>query len=31
VNRLGIAVGQRAYKTYCELIDSPRYRRAMNA
>jgi transaldolase len=31
VNRLGIAVGQRAYKAYCELIDSPRYRRAMNA
>ena len=31
VNRLGIAVGQRAYKTYCELVDSPRYRRAMNA
>jgi transaldolase len=31
VNRLGIAVGQRAYRTYCELIGSPRYRRAMNA
>jgi transaldolase len=31
VNRLGIAVGQCAYKTYCELIDSPRYRRVMNA
>ena len=31
VNRLGIAVAQRAYKTYCELLESPRYRRAMNA
>ena len=31
VNRLGIAVAQRTYRRYCELIDSPRYRRAMNA
>jgi len=31
VNRLGIAVGQRAYKAYCDLIASPRCRRVMNA
>ena len=31
VNRLGIAVGQRAYKAYCDLIASPRSRRVMNA
>src|SRR5215475_10875675 len=31
VNRLGIAVAQRAYKWYCDLIASPRCRRAMNA
>jgi len=30
-NRLGIAVGQRAYKAYCELLASPRQQRAMNA
>ena len=30
-NRLGVAVGQRAYKTYCELLASPRQQRAMNA
>jgi transaldolase len=31
VNRLGIAIGKRAYKAYCDLIASPRYRRVMNA
>jgi transaldolase len=31
VNRLGIAIGQRAYKAYCDLLASPRYMRAMNA
>ena len=31
VNRLGIAIGQRAYKAYCELLASPRYMRVMNA
>ncbi len=31
VNRLGIAIGQRAYKAYCDLVASPRYRRVMNA
>ena len=30
-NRLGIAVGQRAYQAYCELLASPRQQRAMNA
>ena len=30
-NRLGVAVGQRAYKAYCELLASPRQQRAMNA
>jgi len=30
-NRLGIAVALRAYKAYCELIGSARYRRVMNA
>ena len=30
-NRLGIAIGQRAYKAYCELIASPRWQRAFNA
>jgi transaldolase len=30
VNRLGIAIGQRSYKAYCELIASARYQRAMN-
>jgi transaldolase len=29
-NRLGIAIGQRSYKAYCELIASARYQRAMN-
>jgi transaldolase len=30
-NRLGIAVGQRAYKAYLELLASPRFQRAANA
>jgi transaldolase len=30
VNRLGIAIGQRSYKAYCDLVASPRYRRIMN-
>src|SRR5215216_3595367 len=30
VNKLGIAMGQRSYKAYCDLIASPRYRRVMN-
>jgi transaldolase len=30
INRLGIAIGQRSYKAYCELIASARYQRAMN-
>jgi transaldolase len=30
-NRLGIAVGQRAYKAYLELLASPRFRRAANS
>ncbi|HEY2533432.1 MAG TPA: transaldolase [Xanthobacteraceae bacterium] len=30
-NRLGIAVMQRAYKTYLELLTSPRFLRAANA
>jgi transaldolase len=29
-NRLGIAIGRRAYRAYCELTASPRYRRVMN-
>lgn len=31
VNRLGIAIGKRTYKAYCDLIASPRYHRVMNA
>jgi transaldolase len=31
VNRLGVAIGQRAYKAYCDLLASPRYLRAMNS
>ena len=31
VNRLGIAIGQRSYKAYCELIASPRSQRVLNA
>ena len=30
-NRLGIAIGQRCYKAYCDLIASSRCKRAMNA
>ena len=30
-NRLGIAVAQRAYKAYCDLLASPRFRRAANS
>ena len=30
-NRLGIAIGQRAYKAYRELLASPRWQRACNA
>src|SRR5690242_8156814 len=30
VNKLGVAIGQRSYKAYCDLIASPRYRRVMN-
>jgi len=30
-NRLGIAIGERCYKAYCELLASPRQQRAMNA
>ena len=29
-NRLGIAIGHRCYKAYCELLASPRQQRAMN-
>ncbi|MEO8754178.1 MAG: transaldolase [Casimicrobiaceae bacterium] len=31
VNKLGIAMGQRCYKAYCDLVASPRYLRVMNA
>ena len=31
VNKLGIAIGQRCYKAYCDLVASSRYRRVMNA
>lgn len=30
VNRLGIAIGQRSYKAYCDLLASPRAMRLMN-
>jgi len=30
-NTLGIAIGQRTYKAYCDLVASPRYRCVMNA
>jgi transaldolase len=30
-NRLGIAIAQRTYKAYCELLASPRSQRAANA
>jgi transaldolase len=29
-NKLGLAIGQQAYKAYCDLVDSPRYMRVMN-
>jgi transaldolase len=31
VNKLGLAIGQRTYKAYYDLIASPRYHRACNA
>ena len=31
VNKLGIAIGQRTYKAYCDLLASPRFRRVANA
>jgi transaldolase len=31
VNRLGIAIGRRTYKAYCDLVASSRCRRVMNA
>lgn len=30
-NRLGIAISQRTYRAYCDLLGSPRFRRAANA
>src|SRR4030081_1550398 len=30
-NELGIAIGKRTYKAYCDLIASPRWKRAFNA
>jgi transaldolase len=30
-NKLGIAIGARSYKAYCDLIASPRWERAFNA
>ena len=30
-NKLGLAVGRRAYRSYCELLASPRWLRALNA
>ncbi|MGB8332921.1 MAG: transaldolase [Desulfobacterales bacterium] len=30
-NKLGVAVAQRTYKTYCDLLSSPRWQRANNA
>jgi len=30
-NRLGIAIGQRAYKAYLDFLDSPRMQRAFNS
>jgi transaldolase len=30
-NRLGIAVAERAYAAYCELLASPRFQRAANS
>jgi transaldolase len=28
---LGVAIGQQAYKAYCDLVASPRYRKVLNA
>ena len=30
-NQLGLAVGRRSYRSYCELLTSPRWLRALNA
>src|SRR6202035_6077427 len=30
-NRLGVAIGKRAYRAYCDLIASPRWKRIFNA
>ena len=30
-NRLGLAVGHRSFRSYCELLTSPRWLRALNA
>lgn len=30
-NKLGIAIGQQAYKAYCQLINSPRYLKVLNS
>jgi transaldolase len=30
-NRLGVAIGKRTYKAYCDLIASPRWKRIFNA
>ena len=30
-DQLGIAIGRRTYKAYCELLASPRYRRVFNS
>jgi transaldolase len=30
-NRLGVAIGKRAYRAYCDLIASPRWQRIFNA
>jgi transaldolase len=30
-NRLGVAIGQRAYKAYCDLMATPRWQRIFNA
>ena len=31
VPSLGVAIGRQAYRAYCELVASPRYRRVLNA
>jgi transaldolase len=30
-NQLGIAIGKRTYKAYCDLVGSPRWKRVFNA